>query len=307
MSIVDDFIQEFQKASPIFSDSIIKNRLNNPNQFDQFASLMLNWARQYLGNGYHEHLIDSYLDFTYDVNQAQLKYESTGRYENSTYSEVAEKTYLSAEFMNSYHWGVFITTFAWPHHLEICNILEKNFLPLATNNIHPGASILDLGCGSGVWHQLIRNISEVPDLSVTAVDISPHTIQTSEGMAQSSSLHTNINYILGDALLYKNESHTKFDIGISCFLLEHLEKPLQLLTNLYDNLSNDSYAFVTCAISAAEIDHIYEFKKESEPIILAEEAGFRVLYSVSVSAHENGGPSGLIPRSFVMILRKLRT
>jgi hypothetical protein len=104
-----------------------------------------------------------------------------------------------------------------------------------------------------------------------------------------------------DALTYK--SIHKADAGISCFLLEHLENPKKLLENLASSVKEGAPAFVTLALTAAEIDHIYEFKYESEAVLMAEKAGFRVIDMVSLSGNESS-KNKYLPRSMAMILKR---
>lgn len=87
-------------------------------------------------------------------------------------------------------------------------------------------------------------------------------------------------------------------------MIEHLEDPLSLLKNLNANLKQKGVAFVTAALTAAEIDHIYEIKKESELIKLAEDAGFRVLSSFSAAPSGYPAKMKFLPRSMAMILQK---
>ena len=61
---------------------------------------------------------------------------------------------------------------------------------------------------------------------------------------------------------------------------------------------------MTGALTAAESDHITEFRRESEIVVMAEEAGFRVESTFS------GAPTGyprdfrFLPRSMALVLQK---
>ena len=92
--------------------------------------------------------------------------------------------------------------------------------------------------------------------------------------------------------------------------MEHLEKPQLLLQNMASNLFPREYAFIIAALTAAEIDHIYEFRRESEVISMAEEAGFRVIsmYSSAPSPRVlqafNANSHRFLPRSLALVLQK---
>jgi 2-polyprenyl-3-methyl-5-hydroxy-6-metoxy-1,4-benzoquinol methylase len=94
------------------------------------------------------------------------------------------------------------------------------------------------------------------------------------------------------------------DAGISCFLLEHLERPQELLSSLSAALKPGAHAFITGAITAAEIDHIYEFKSEGEILSLVESVGFRVKHLYSAEPVNTPRNRKYLPRSLAMVVQK---
>ena len=121
-------------------------------------------------------------------------------------------------------------------------------------------------------------------------------------MAKSINLADRIDFVLGDAL--ETAMDPVFDAGMACWLLEHLERPEQLLQNLERNLRTGAYAFVTGALTAAEIDHVFEFRRESETITMAEDAGFRVLAMLSTAPRDHPEGARFLPRSQALVLQK---
>ena len=63
-------------------------------------------------------------------------------------------------------------------------------------------------------------------------------------------------------------------------------------------------AFLTGALTAAQIDHIYEFRYESEFVALAEHHGFRVLEMRSAGPTRTLRGARFLPRSAALILQK---
>ena len=303
MNISHHFLESFEEINPIFAKEIRRTYEADQALFTELADPMLSWAEAVLGDNYISTLIAGYCEFVMDVNRSQIRYEGTERYQYSTYDEVFKTTYGNAEFMNLYHWGVFTTTFGWQHHLELYSFYRDHFLDQLISNAPDGRiQLLDLGCGSGVWHFLAHRF--LPAIETTAVDISERSIELTKEMAAKIFTDKTINYELSDALEWQNE--IEFDAGISCFLLEHLEKPFDLLVNLSNQIKPGGMAFVTCALTAAEIDHIYEFKRESEVILMAEESGFRVINVFSASPLSIQPDRKYLPRSMGMILQKRR-
>lgn len=285
-----------EAKAPLYAPQIIQGYKNDPELFTALSEKMLNWGLNYLGDALWDDLISGYCAFVSNVNRSQMKYELKGRYEHSSYQEVYEKVYNNSSFMENYHWGVYLTTFAWEHHLKLHSFFEQQFIKLVPKQ---SRTAIDLGAGSGIWSMLVAEA--FPSLTVTSVDISETSVHHANSLIKANSKNSQISVKLDDALKFQEEPK---DIGISCFLIEHLEEPELLLKNLAKNLKPSGYAFVTAALTAAEIDHIYEIRNESELIKLAESTGFRVISSYS-SAPENY-PENMkyLPRSMAMVLQK---
>jgi SAM-dependent methyltransferase len=297
-----DFLRLFEERKPVFAKEVRRTSEAHPDLFVEFAAPMLRWARAALGEGFAEQLIEGYCTFVVDVNRSQSHYERTGHYRYSNYREVHDATYGSAEFMRLYHWGVFTTTFAWQHHLALCEFFRDAFVRRLQASGGPGA-LVDLGCGSGVWHFLA--LESLPTWSAAGVDISETSVTATRRMAREVMPNRATTYQRADAITWEPERG--FDAGISCFLLEHLEDPAGLLRNLCRCLKPGGLAFVTCALTAAEIDHIFEFRRESEPVSMAEEAGFRVVETFSSAPSHVLPGRRFLPRSMGLLLQRRQT
>lgn len=299
MTYIEKFKTCLNERAPIFASEMARTQLLEPEAFTRLAEPMLHWAEIALGPTWAEQLVDGYAEFVLDVNKSQLKYEKTGRYENSSFAEVFEKAYDDPEFMQLYHWGVFTTTFVWAHHLRIYKFFEDHFLPLLAK-IPEGSSVVDLGAGSGIWH--LSALRRLPQLRVAAIDVSAPTIERSQKMAATLGFTDRIEHHVADALTW--EPSTPAAAGISCFLLEHLERPNVLLSNLANSLEPGAPAFVTSALTAAEIDHIYEYRRESELVLACEQTGFRVRAMYSAEPETTPRDRYFAPRSIALVLQK---
>lgn len=295
---LDSVLNYFEHNAKLLWPSICENAKNNPQIFERYATELTEWAQALLGDGFEQVLCDGYCYFSADVGKAQVRYEKAGHYPFQTYEEVYQKTYNNQTHMNKYHWGVFTTHFAWEHHLHILAFYHDRFLSLLKKE--PSGQLIDLGAGSGIWsvfaHQALHN------WSIKGVDISKTSVALAQRLVQSLSLDGEIQFQTEDALHYLETEPC--DAGISCYVLEHLEIPDLLFENLYKNIKPGGYAFVTAALTAAEIDHITEFRRESEIILLAEKAGFRVFDMLSVSTPYYSEKKQFLPRSMAVILQK---
>lgn len=296
---LEKFLAEFAK-NRLFGPKVLDNRERNAALFDELGGVMVGWAADYLGSeDFAPVLIGGYNSFVLDVGKSQMEYERQGAYKNKTYAEVYQSVYNNADHMQNYHWGVFTTTFAWEHHLKIAGFFKDYFLPLLPKG---GGTLLELGSGSGVWGLLL--LQGLQPWTLDGVDISQRSVELAVDMTRKIGFSARTNYIVGDALAFKGAN--EYDAGISCFLLEHVERPDLLFSALAGNLHTGGYAFVTGALTAAEIDHITEFKRESEIIKLAEEAGFRVVSTFSASPRPYPGNFRFLPRSMALVLQKRR-
>ena len=61
---------------------------------------------------------------------------------------------------------------------------------------------------------------------------------------------------------------------------------------------------MTGALTAAQIDHIYEFRRESELIALGEESGLRVLASLSANPRRTLPGARFLPRSMALVMAR---
>lgn len=299
MAYIEKFQACLNERAPIFSLEMARTQALEPEAFNRLAEPMLHWAEISLGDTWAEQLVDGYCEFVLDVNRSQLKYEKTGRYENSSFAEVFQKAYDNPEFMKLYHWGVFTTTFVWAHHLRIYKFFEEYFVPQLRKLPH-GSSLLDLGAGSGIWH--LAALRNIPTLKVDAVDVSAPTIERSKNMSATLGFSQAITHHVADALNWSSDEPAS--AGISCFLLEHLERPNVLLAALSNSLEPGSPAFVTSALTAAEIDHIYEYRRESELVLACEQAGFRVRAMYSAEPETTPRQRYFAPRSIALVLQK---
>ncbi len=295
------FLRRFAEARPAYFAEIRRSLDSHRELFHELAEPMLEWAELTLGPDFIATLVDGYCEFVTDVNRSQLRYEASGEYPARSYDEVFAQTYDSAQFMSPYHWGVYTTTFAWGHHLRLYEFFRSAFLPRLDRCAAEGA-IIDLGCGSGVWHLLA--LRHRAGWRATAVDISETSIALTREMSQAAPDGGRVTHVLDDALTFR--PGREFEAGLSCFLLEHLEQPAALLENLAACLKDRGHAFVTCALTAAEVDHIYEFRRESEVVEMAEEAGFRVTALLSAAPGSRREDSRFLPRSMAMLLQKKR-
>lgn len=302
MSRSETFLSELKKSSPLLYKSVEEAKNNAPELFGLLSERMLLWYSNYSGKEDYQQLIKGYTFFTLEVNRSQALYERNRSYKHKHLHEVVDATYANDSFMLLYHWGVYVTTFAWSHHLEIYDFFAKHFINTLRTRVDKISNqlVFDFGCGSGIWSLLLA--SELPSLKLFSIDISKKSISLANQFIYANGYSSRIAVALEDANTFVHKELGS--AAICCFLLEHLEKPSNVLDNICKNLQDGGFLYLTAALTAAEIDHIYELKSESQLILLLEQSGFRVIHMYSSAPSSHSRRNHYLPRSVAIIAQK---
>lgn len=275
----------------------LEARAVSPDLVDRQFEECLGWLVQAHGEAVLARLASGYALFTLEVNRAQLAYEKRGCYEFSTFAEADARTYQKSAYMRDYYGGVFAILFCWSHYVELMEFFLTRFVDRLSSG-----KLVEIAPGHGAWG--ILAITNRDGLTLDGWDISPTSLELAPQMAAGAGVGDRCTYHLGDATKIE---HTEglYDAAVCSFMLEHLEKPGEFLANFAPSLRPGALAFVTIALTAAQTDHIYEFKNESEGILLAEAAGFELLECRVARPKRLLPGARFVPRVQAMILRKL--
>ncbi|GDX80367.1 hypothetical protein LBMAG42_21780 [Deltaproteobacteria bacterium] len=271
----------------------------SPADWDAVAEQFLGWAAGVWGaEGWQERCIPAFVRFSSDVIFAQARYEADGHYENSSFAECNEHVYSQRDVMDDYLWGVFITNFCWSHHMELSLFFRDRFLARL-----PGApAIVEIAPGHGGWG--VWALSNRPDARLQGFDISPSSIAIASSIAKAAGVADRVTYTERNALDLATMPTASADAVICSFLIEHLEDPGLLVANIANLLKPGARGYLAGAITAAQVDHIYEFKTESELVVLCEQHGLRVVETLSVAPKRTLRKAQYLPRSMGLILEK---
>ncbi len=268
----------------------------SPDLVDLHFEDCLKWIVYSHGEDVLKRIVDGYAAFTIEVNIAQQNYERRGSYQYSTFDDANARVYQQADYMSSYYWGVFAILFCWSHYVELMDFFLLRFV----SQLQSGR-ILEVAPGHGAWGLLA--IKNKPGLFLEGWDISPTSLEITPLMAEGAGLANRAHYMIGDATKIQPAGF-KFDAAICSFMLEHLEKPGLFLKDFSASLKPGALVYVSLALTAAQTDHIYEFRHESEGIILAEAAGFELLESRVARPMRLVPGAKFVPRVQAMLVRK---
>lgn len=293
-SWVEQLFDDVARRHPRSVRGLEETRDLDPERFDRVVERVLDWALGARGVAALPLMVDAFARFSSDVIVAQARYEVAGTYEHRSYAEVKASVYDRAEIMDEYLWGVLLTNVLWPHHFELHAFFERGFLA----RLERARTLLELAPGHGGWG--VEALVRWPGVQLEGVDISAASIDIAARLATAAGVAGRARYHQGDALAVV--SGEPVDAVICCFLLEHLEDPDALLEAIAARLCPGGYAFVTGALTAAQIDHIYEFRRESELVLLAERHQLRCLETFSGSPRRLLPKARFVPRSMGLVL-----
>ena len=301
MSKVDELFDYARKNHPR-SVRGMEEALNvHPERFRSLTERMLDRLEPVLGQEMYHRSLGAFVRFSEGVIFSQARYERAGAYENKSYDEVNADLYSQRSEMDDYLWGVYLTNTLWAHHMELTLFYIDRFL----NRQGPtdqALKIVELAPGHGGWGQMA--LDTFPQATLTGYDISPSSMAIARSLADASGIGERAEYHQCNALDMVNQEGGYADLCICNFLVEHLETPQDLLHSIAHVLKPKGWAFFSGALTAAQIDHIYEFKHESELMILAENAGLRVVESMSKGPQRTLRRAKYLPRSMSLILHK---
>ena len=295
--LVEALFDYVRESHPRSLRGIEEARAVAPHRFDDYANLLLGWAEGVLGDGAVARTVDAFVRFSFEINMAQGRYEATGHYESKTYEQCYDAVYNQQAAMDDYLWGVYLTSFLWAHHVDLSMFFEDRFVA----RLPHVAEIVEIASGHGGWGLIA--LHRRPGVRLTGFDISPSSVAIAQALAEASGHADRVRYVLKDALELPVEGRSA-DACICNFLVEHLEQPERLFAVIRDVLRPGARAFITGALTAAQVDHIHEFRRESELVLLAEDHGMRVLETLSVGPQRTLPGARFLPRSMALIVQK---
>lgn len=290
------FYSLIEQRHPMMARGVKEARSIAPELVDCYFEKCLTWVVRAHGDEVLEQLADGYACYTMEVNRAQQAYEKRGYYEFTKFSEANKRVYQQADYMRDYYWGVFAILFSWSHYVELMEFYLTRFVPKLQSG-----TLIEIAPGHGAWGVLA--VTNCEGLTLLGMDISPTSIELCPKMAAGAGVGDRCFYQLGDATKIEHPS-AGYDSAICSFLLEHLEDPGKFLSDFGASLRPGALAFVTLALTAAQTDHIYEFKSVSEGVRFAEAADFELIECLVAQPKRLLTGARFVPRVQAMILRK---
>ena len=217
-----------------------------------------------------EYGIDAYLKMVSDMFKAQIKFMRTGKYPVTNTTEAIDNVYNDKTEMLSYMIGLALSQYLWSTHYEMFNHLKEEL----RKNAKEIKTYLEIRPGHGLFLKHAIDILD-EDTNMTAIDISPISLEVSKSIIEYFYPNKNIKFI--------NEDMLKLDLDSNCDfivmgeVIEHVETPELLLKKISKLLSQNGKAFLSTCVNCPAIDHVYHFHTVDEIRDMFKRCGLKIV------------------------------
>ena len=295
MSAQNDFLLALQRHGKLFYPAASRTYADHQPICDWMLDPLAKWARAAYGEEVFEHAVRGYAQYCLHVGQAQRKYEDQGSYQPDALPEIIQQVYENSAYMTPYMWAAILIYPFWTSMTEHLSLFRDDFL----DRLPRDPQIVELACGHGVMGLLAAEHRQ--DASLTGYDISPTAIDIAARLAAVSEHGQRVSFEVKDVLSLESAAiDRKYDGIMAAMLAEHLADPNALFASIARRLTPGGLVFFSTALESPQRDHVYEFHRESEPILMAEAAGLRLVKLICGSGVRQPG-GRFLPRAMAAI------
>jgi len=242
--------------------------------------------------------VDSYLRVVSDTLYEQIRFMQTGEYSCKSFEDAYNRVYNNPKVMEYYMHGLLMTQFLWHHHYSILKLFRK-VLPTFKGKVK---KYLEIGGGHGLYlKEAIEFLGEENEYHM--VDISKSSLDMAKEFVENPA----VTFMLQD--IYKYEVDGYYDFVTMGEVLEHVEKPVELMKQINRLLKPEGYAWITTPANAPAIDHISLFTSRQDIVDIFNKADFEVLEDISLYTEDVTVERAIelkIPMMYGALLKKIK-
>lgn len=296
----DAFVAALSRKAKLLAPAAVENCEAHPDLAAWVLDPLARWAKAAYGEGIFDDAARGYAQYCMHVAKARRVYEKEGRYTPEALDDIVTHVYSDDAEMVPYMWAAILVYAFWPSMVGHVGVYRDQFL----GALRSEPRILEMASGHGVLGLLAAEHRS--DATVEGLDISVPAVAIARRLAEASGLAERVSFQVCDVLdLNVAGGGGDYQGVVAAMLAEHLADPGPLFRSVAHHLAPDGLAFVSTAIESAQRDHVFEFRRESEPVLLAEAAGLRVVHLISHGSSRDRGLD-VYPRALAMILEKHR-
>lgn len=204
--------------------------------------------------------VHTLIDFSVEFLRLQLHLHKTGKYLYSSYEQLDKYVYSDPNRKLKgpwYTWALYFSQIFWVTHWNVLKFFLTDFVGKKGEQ----GDVLEVPTGTGIFIALF--LAKKPGWKGVGVDLGETSIEfTKNTLSWNNITYDRMKLIKED--IYKWETDKKFDSIICGEFLEHVEDPLGVLKKLKILLKPDGWIFLTVAVYASMIDHIYLYHSADE-------------------------------------------
>jgi 2-polyprenyl-3-methyl-5-hydroxy-6-metoxy-1,4-benzoquinol methylase len=288
------FLNSLEKNAAILGKTARQICVANNELCSWVLDPLAKWSRMAYGDSIFDDAARGYTEYCINVGRAQNIYEKNGKYMPELLSKIKEAVYDDEKYMIPYMWAAILIYPFWPAMVNHLGFYRDEFL----NKLPEKSNVLELACGHGVMGLLAAEHRS--DILVDGLDISEHAVRIANKLRDVSGHKSRVSFTIKD-ILKSDAKDAVYQGIIAAMLAEHLNEPQILLSMIKNRLAPNGIVYFSTALESFQRDHVYEFNNESEPIIMAEKAGLRVIKLICDGTKKNKNQK-FNPRALAMIL-----
>jgi 2-polyprenyl-3-methyl-5-hydroxy-6-metoxy-1,4-benzoquinol methylase len=216
-----------------------------------------------------EYLARSYLTIVEDTIEEQRYFQRHRRFRHSTFAAVASDVYDNHDYMSRYMYGLAISTFVWPNHVEMARFFRRT-LPRSPRNRY-----LEVGPGHGYLLLTALELGRFEEC--LAIDISATSVEQTRSIVEHFALGGRVRVEQRDFLEATDLAPESFDAVVMGEVLEHVEQPDMFLARIRELASDDAFIFITTCVNAPAVDHIFLWRSTDELEQLIASSGLSIV------------------------------
>jgi 2-polyprenyl-3-methyl-5-hydroxy-6-metoxy-1,4-benzoquinol methylase len=204
--------------------------------------------------------LNNLIDMSIKFLRLQKNLEKTGKYLYSTFEEVEKNEYNTNNKDSDgpdYLWGLYFSEIFWKIHHNFFNFSLNDFM----SGLPATGKVLEVPSGTGLF--LCEFLINNPNWLGVGIDVADSSIKFSQKLLQINNIPNN-SYKILKMNFHQLEPNEKYDRILCGEFLEHLEDPLAALKRLKSLLKDDGKLFITVAVWAAHVDHIFLYESSDQ-------------------------------------------
>lgn len=214
-------------------------------------------------------VVDSYLALVSQMLHSRLEFLRTGRYPARSQAVALEEIYRNRSTMQQYMLGLALSYFLWRHQFQLLMFYRQTL-----ENLAGGNRFLEVGCGHGLLLVELMNRTG-GDSTIEVVDISRQSLDMTANLLKASFANDRrCAFFHCDIFDFQVEGG--YDFISMGEVLEHVERPRELLARLAGLLAPEGRLFVTTCANCPAVDHVYHFEHVEQIREVISQAGLQV-------------------------------